>query len=563
LNKSNFTNNNSKWLFLILLVITIGIITYYRVRIQMELGPVIDTYDYLADAAAFAGKGIGYTDLNRPPFLSLLTAVFFLFGNLSVTPIFIADGLLSITGCIGLYLLLKERFSSVVSFVGTLMFATFPIVITYTGAGFNDVSSVGVAIWAIYLNFLAVEKNSKWFYLSFPVAMLAFLTRFNMALIIFPIFFYIFINWEKIKSRKDILIGIGLSSLVILPFILYLWMKFGNPLYTLTDFFGTSGARFGTGGVTESFAYNPDPLFYLKNSLYYVGVQSLLVIFLAFLGLIVYLFRNYRETRNRSQWLTIKLKNNALKAKLAILVILIIIFLVTFDKVHYLIIELIFFVLAYLAYVTSKDLGVKDWRMDFLFFSWFMAFFIFQSIYVIKDHRYFITMAPPVAYFLARAFKWAISQLKVNFKDKNLTLYLGALILALLMIFSAVNQLPIVEKDNEKNKIFNLDAQQASYWLMSYDPQYKSKVIYADFWSYFAWNLQTDVGMMPTFRNNQTLFQGPKDYNFTKEDNIALNNELEKLRPDYYISAWEGMTFTSYEPIQRFGYVTIFKRKGD
>jgi 4-amino-4-deoxy-L-arabinose transferase-like glycosyltransferase len=562
LNKSSFTNNHSKWLFLILLVVIVGVITYYRVHIQMELGPIIDTFDYLADAAEFAGKSIGYTDLNRPPFLSLLTSVFFLFGDLSITPIFIVDGLLSIVGCVGFYLLLKERFSSVVSFVGTLLFATFPIVITFTGAGFNDVSSVGVAIWAIYLTFLAVEKNSKWFYLSFPVAMLAFLTRFNMALIIFPIFLYIFINWEKIKNRKDILIGIGLSLLIILPFILYLWIKLGNPLYTFMDFFGTSGARIGS-GATEHFAYNPDPLYYLKNLPVYIGVQSLMVILLAFLGLIVYLFRNWRVTRQGSQWLTIKLKGNSIKAKLALLVVLIIIFLVSFDKVHYLVTEVIFLVMAYLTYSTSKDLGIRDWRMDFLFFSWFMTFFIFQSIYVVKDHRYFITMAPPVAYFLARAFKWAASQLKVKFKDKNLTLYLGALILTLLMIFSTVNQLPGIEKNNEKNKIFNHDAQQASYWLMSHDPQYKSKVIYADMWSYFAWYLQRDVGKMPIFRNNQTLFVGPKDYNFTKEDNIALNNELEKLSPDYYISAWKGRTFTSYEPIKRFGNVTIFKRKGD
>jgi len=553
---------HSKWIFLILLIIIISIITYYRVRIQMELGPILDTFDYLADAAEFAGKGIGFTDLNRPPFLSLVTALFFIFGNLSVTPIFITDGLMSLFGCIGLFLLMRERLSSVVSFIGTLLFATFPIVLTFTGAGFNDVSSVGVAIWAIYLTYLAVEKNSKWFYLSFPVAILAFLTRFNMALLIFPIFLYIFLNWDKIKNRKDILIGMGLSLVVILPFLIYLWMKFGNPLYTFMDFFGTSGASASVGSTSEHFAYNPDPLYFLKNMPAYIGVQSLMIVLLAMLGFFFYLFRKWKQTTSGHNWFNFKLTNNSIKIKLALLTVLIIIFLFTFAKIHYFASEFLFMAIAYLAYTVFKDLGFGDWRMDLLFISWFMTFFIFQSVYVTKDHRYFIPMAVPMAYFLARAFSWSVSQLKVKFKNKNLTLYLGALILTLLMIFSAANQLSGIETDNENSMLFNQDAQQASAWLMSYDPNYKSKVIYADLWSYFAWYLRMDVKKMPIFKNNQTMYVGPKDYNFTREDNAAFDRELEKQRPDYYISAWKGMNFTSYVAIQRFGTVTIFKRVG-
>lgn len=130
----------------------------------MDLGPIFDTYDYLADAAEFAGKGIGFTDFNRPPLLSLLTSIFFVFGGLSVEPIMIVDGIIYIFGCIGLYLFLKTFFDPLSSFIGSLLFATFPIVITYAGAGFNDVSSVSVAIWAIYLTFLAVKKDSRYFF---------------------------------------------------------------------------------------------------------------------------------------------------------------------------------------------------------------------------------------------------------------------------------------------------------------------------------------------------------------------------------------------------------------
>ena len=191
-----------------------------------------------------------------------------------------------------------------------------------------------------------------------------------------------------------------------------------------------------------------------------------------------------------------------------------------------------------------------------------MAFFIFQSIYIIKDHRYFIIMAPPIAYFLAKAYKLSANQLKIKLKNKNLTLYSIALILTILMMFSTANQLSDLEKNNQQNEIINQDAQQASYWLINHDPQYKSKVIYADLWPYFGWYLQTNVRIMPIIRNNQILYYtGPKDYKFTKKDKIALNNELNKLKPDYYISAWKGMIFTSYEPIDKFGDFTIYSRK--
>jgi 4-amino-4-deoxy-L-arabinose transferase-like glycosyltransferase len=517
----------------------------------------LDTFDYLADAAEFAGHSIGYTDLNRPPFISFLTAIFFINGNLSITPIFFVDGILYVLGCIGLFLFLKERFNSLLSFIGGLLFATFPVVVTYSGAGFNDVSSVGLAIWALYLTYISVEKNSKWFLLAFPIAMLAFLTRFNMALLVFPIFLFILINWGKIKNHWNLLIGIILSLLVILPFVIFLGMKFGNPLYVFLDFFGSSSSMVGAGNY-EHFAYHPDQLYFLKNLPAYLGVQSVMVVLLTFFAVLLTLIKKWKKLVEKKKF-SIRM-NNELKIKFILLVILISIFILTFGKFNYLVTELLFFILAYLGYDLSIKLGFKGLKMDFIFFTWFMAFFIFQSIYVVKDHRYFITMAPPMAYFLVRLFSWAVNQLKITFRDRNLTLYVGAVFLSLLMIFSAFSQLPGIEKENENSKLFNQDAQQASYWLMSYDPEYKSKVIYADLWSYFAWYLKMNVGKMPIFKNNQTMYVGPRDYNFTKEDNEAFERELERTHPDYYISAWKGMNFTSYVVIQRFGTITIFKR---
>jgi 4-amino-4-deoxy-L-arabinose transferase-like glycosyltransferase len=542
-----------KWGFLILLVLTVSIIAYYRVKLQIDLGASIDTYDYLADAAAFAGKGIGFDDFNRPPFISIITAIFFLFGRLSVDPIMIVDGFLYVFGCMGLYLFLKNFFDSLTSFIGSLLFATFPIVITFAGAGVNDVSGVSIGIWAIYLTYMAVKKDSRLFLISFPVTMFTFLTRYNLALLIFPIMFYILINRKVIKNSQNVLIGMGIALILTIPLLYFFSLKFGNPIYPFIDFFKTSG---GTGS-TEHFAYNPDYLYFIKNMPFYIGFASLGIVFFTLLGLIFRLFKKTRVSID-NVWIS-GLKDLFTNFKFILMLVFVCIFLFSFAKVHYMVSEVVFFIICYLLYMLGTDFSI-DMDRDLLFLIWFMAFFIFQSVYVAKDHRYFITMVVPLAYFLSRAFNWSVKELEIKFKDANITCCLFAILLTALMLFSVSSQLHDIEQDNHDNKVFTQDVQAASTWLKGHDPEYKSKLIYADLWSYFGWFLQTKIGKMPIFRNNQTLYVGAKDYNFTEQDKMAFNNELEKTKPDYYISVWPEMNFTSYKPLKKLGTVIIYQR---
>ena len=71
--------------------------------------------------------------------------------------------------------------------------------------------------------------------------MFAFLTRYNSALLIFPIFLYILINKDKINF-KNILIGITASILIILPVLIFFYEKFGNIIYPFINFVSTSTA---------------------------------------------------------------------------------------------------------------------------------------------------------------------------------------------------------------------------------------------------------------------------------------------------------------------------------
>jgi 4-amino-4-deoxy-L-arabinose transferase-like glycosyltransferase len=553
--------NFSKWIFLIILIGIVGIYTYFKIKLQIELGPVSDTFDLLSNAALFAGKGFGYTDLNRPPLLSLLTSIFFIFDDLSIWPIFVVDGLLYVFGVVGLYLFLKERFDSLMSFIGSLLFATFPLIVTFTAVGYNDVSGVAVAIWAVYLTYLAVNKDSRYFLLSFPMAMLAFLTRFNNALIIFPIFLYILINRDKIKSSKNVFVGMLLSFLILVPLFLFFSAKFGNPLYPFLSFFQSSS---GSGYIasTEHFAYNPDLLYFIKNMPVYIGAQSAVIIVFTAVGLAVHFFIMWRKTRLGEKTWSFNLGISKTNYKVPFLILLIFLVLISFGKIHYMFTEIIFVLIAYIAFLIVQDCKI-DFKLDLLFFAWFMAFFIFQSVYIAKDHRYVITMYAPLAYFLVRGLSWAISELQIDFKGKNVTRYFMFVVLTLMMLSSVFTQFPAIEEGNQQNKLFNQEAIQTSNWIKLNVPDYRSKIIYADFPSYFAWYLQMDVKQMPFYVNKEKLYAGgTRDLNLTPEDYMLFKTELERDSPDYYISlVWARMNFTSsYEETQKIGSVIIFKK---
>ena len=264
--KSFIRKNLNSFIFLFVLTIIVSIITYYRILVQIDIGPVFDSFVFLSNALVFAGHGTGYSNLLIPPFFPFIISLIFSLGYVSSNAIFIVDGILFIFGVIGLYMLLKLKFNDLESFLGGLLYATFPIVLTYLGFGFSDLASVSFSIWAIYFMVLAVRKDSRFFYLAFPFAMFAFLTRYNSGLLIFPIFLYILMNRDKINI-KNFFIGIIASFIVILPVLIFFYEKFGNIIYPFINF-GSSST--GTSVSTISASYNANIFYFVQyvSSLY-------------------------------------------------------------------------------------------------------------------------------------------------------------------------------------------------------------------------------------------------------------------------------------------------------
>lgn len=537
--------NSTAIILLLVLIWIVGYFTLYRVKLQVNIGPGWDTYAFMANALYFAGQGIGYVELNRPPFLSAVTAVFYKLGYVYDWTIFFVDGGILVFGAVGLYLFLKLRFNSILSFLGALLFVTFPTIINWVGVGYSDVASVSFSIWTLYFTVLAVKKNSKFYYLAIPFLIMTFLTRFPAVFIVFPMMFYIFAEEKNfLKNFKDMVIGFIGSVLVFIPFLAVNFWKYGDPFAPYTSTFSVSGGS----TASESIAYVPSPYYYIEHMGSYVSSKSAvfgtwiyhLIIIIIVTGFLIYVYDAIKTKRlkNKLKAKTKFLRFGNVNLWLTILFTLSLVgFIFTFNKVNYMVSEVIFFSLTIVTYYLLKD--VKDIDIDLLFLVWFMVFFIFHSVYAVKVDRYFITMAPAVAYFIVLGLSKITGKLSFKIKKINLTSWILSVILIFMVISSTNGYMHTMYQEPD---YIVTNATSASNWFKTYDPNYKDKTIYSDIWPTMSWELSTNVQPMPTFNNSS-----------------AFEHQLEKYGIDYYFAVHK-MNMKAYDVVGREGTVAIYQK---
>ena len=174
--------------------------------------------------------------------------------------------------------------------------------------------------------------------------MMAFLTRYNIALLIFPVLLYLLINREQIKDWKSILIGIFSSFLVIIPVFIFIYQKLGNILYPFVSTFGnTASSSF----LPEYYPYDPNLLYFIERFPIYTGFEGMLILLIILAGLILVIFKFNKLNEIKKSFDQYKTKIDHFNLKLISFVILLIIFLLTFGQVNYMITEVIFFVLGF------------------------------------------------------------------------------------------------------------------------------------------------------------------------------------------------------------------------
>jgi 4-amino-4-deoxy-L-arabinose transferase-like glycosyltransferase len=540
--------------FFILFIITLAITGYLLFK-QFYIGvPYYDVFVYLNNALIFAGIPVGNVSvIYLSPLMPFLTSIIFRLVYISANALFILDAFIFIWGIIGLYLLLRQRFNQIQSLTGSIIFLSFPLIFTWAVSGGIDIPGVSISIWAIYLLVLGVNRDSKYLYLVFPLLMVAFLARYTSIILIFPIFLYLIINKDALKHFKKIIIGILASLALFIPFIAYFYTKLGNitPLINLV-----TSTIMGAGGAVNDLGYNPDKLYFLFNLLNYINIGPLqgvyrvvqnpsqgypsilayIVLTIVVVGLAIYIYQILKKK-------AVNIDNK--RRTLIHVIVLLILFSLSvwsFFSSSYIVCEIISLITLYAAYRLLKGAG-RNLEMDFLFLSWFTAFFIFHSIIPLKVDRYFITMSPALAYFLVLGLSVVVEKYKFKFNFKKFKGEYLYLIICLALLLSTL----AVHVGHTPRHGYGYQIQAASDWLAEYDPEYTNKVIYSDYDPALSWSLKKEVKFAVP-----RIYVGPDSFAQFLMDN----------RADYYIDALTDPKWNipGFHIIKTMGGIAIYQR---
>lgn len=533
-------SRNDFFCLLILTVFSI-LITYVYMNFNQTIGIYCsDVFVYLSNSLVFAGYESSRFYLYLSPLICFLTSILFRLGFLSEMSLYLITGIFGIFANIGIYVLLKNKFSSLLSLCGAFLFGSFSLNLLWWANGTLDIPAVALSIWTIIFLVLAIDKDSKYYMLAIPFFVLAVFTRYT-ALFLLPLILLYYLSKHDFFTNLDLLIlnreefAIKIKSYIrseefrnilkscAIGFVLIL--LFSASILALGSHlsFLTQSSTFASGDKGEAIdnAYTTDTFFYLHdfpNFLYsdYVSFDnhipvlngfhliSLLLIGLFAIGILLFVYKLFTAKKE-----DVKFNNLALVIFALLLVVSILCFKI--NSIITITLLLIDFVILF-ALFKKRGIDRDLYSVNILMLAWFLVYFIFFTFLNIKVNRYIITVFPAFIYFVIYALNdildWARKFKFLEFKKQNL-LNIIPIILIVFCIFSAFAFSSTVHY----NEDFNRNKAIADY-LMEYDPDYTLKEI--------------------------AVFN-QRSYNwFLKDNTIALTDEqldyLESSNITYYIS---------------------------
>ena len=521
----NISKND--FFYLIILTVFSILITYSLISLNENIGIYCsDVFVYLTNSLSFAGYKVSRTLFYLSPFISFLTSILFRLGFLSEVSLYIVTGTFGIIANIGIYTLLKRRFSSLLSLLGAILFGSFSLNLLWWANGTLDMPAVALSIWTIVFVMMAVDNDSKYYLIAFPLLILAIFTRYT-TLFLLPLILLYYLSYhdffgnlelllfsrkefvKKIKTYlksdefKNILKACGLAFVLILLFSSTI-LASGSHLSFLTQ-----GSTFASGSKGDAMdnAYSTDTFFYLhdfpnflfSDNVTFDGVIPVLVgsnyisyllIALFALGIILAGYKLIEcISKDNSDKRPI---NGYFKYFVWILFIALLIIAVLSFKINSIItisLLLIDFVILF-SYLKKKGVDREAYSLNILMFAWFLVYFIFFTFLNIKVNRYIITVFPAFIYFVIFALNEILDfskKFKFEFKGKDI-LNIIPIVLIVFCIFSAFAFPSTVHcnEDFNKNKVI------ADY-LMEYDSDYNLKEIAVYNQRSLNWYLRTST----------------------------------------------------------------------
>ena len=497
----NISKNDFLYLF-ILTVFSI-LITYTLINFNQTLGIYCsDVFIYLSNALVFAGYESSILYLYLSPVICILTAILFKLGFLSEVSLYLVTGIFCIFANIGIYALLKNKFSSLLSLCGAFLFGSFSLTLLWWANGTLDVPAVALSIWTIIFIILAVDKDSKYYMMAFPFFVLAVFTRYT-ALFLLPLILLYYLSKhdfftnldlliinrhefsKKLKSYlrsdefRNILKSFAIAFVLVMLFSATI-LAYGSNLSFLTQ---SSTFASGSKGEVIDNAYTTDTFFYLHdfpNFLYsdYVSFDNVIPILngsnpmsffligLFAIGIILFGYKLINAKRK---------DESKFKHLVGILFVVLLVISILSFKINSLITITIMLIDLVILFSYFRKIGIdrEIYSTDIFMLAWFLVYFIFFTFLNIKVNRYIITVFPAFIYFVIYALNEILDLSKkfefFVFKKQNI-LKLIPLILIVFCIFSAFAFTSTVHynEDFNKNKLI------ADY-LTEYDSDYMSK----------------------------------------------------------------------------------------
>ncbi len=248
--------------FLILIIL---LLIGFSLRVFLSTCYYWDELIYLQHSEIMTGKINNYNELDfRPPLLSVMIAGFYLFWHNSlIANIFVT--LLATFSILLIYLVGKEMFNKKVALIAAFLLTFWPIHIYFSKTLLVHTTPMFFALLSLlFLKKAENEKKGKTVLFFFSGIFIAacILTRFTYLILIPLIIFNIILFREKYNIKKIVCGIIGLL-LVLLPYLIWSFIIYGNFLYT-----------FKTASLIVSWSTVQSHFFYLTNSWIILGFSG-------------------------------------------------------------------------------------------------------------------------------------------------------------------------------------------------------------------------------------------------------------------------------------------------
>lgn len=549
------------------LLIIVVAITLLLLNIDGKAGVyyVRDVFFYLNNALFYAGYDTGLANTRGlSPLIPMITSIFFRMGFISDFTIIAVSSSFYIFASLGMYFLLRLRFNEVLSFTGSMILATFPLVIVWITKGMLDIPGMCLSIWAVYFMILSFRKNTKFLYIAFPLIIFGFFARYTVLLMV-PVMMIQFLLVDDpigyIKTNiKDIIIGIAAGGLVFAAFIgIYQYLNIGlffvsqgnditnstyNALVTPNNLFYYINNVLIYLGTSNFVPYSLKPGAFIISKMEWIGgypsIISYILTAILFVGIVLYLKKLF-SSENREI-----LKNEDKKLKLAIFAIALIVFLITYLNVS-IVTSIIIISISLLAlYKILIKADMDDFNLDSIMFYWILVNFLFITYYHVKVDRYFMPILPAIAYFVILSITLILEKFKDNTHIEKIKIIapigLICIILLCLGVFSISNAPHTFDNQMHPNFFTAASEEKAvGAWLIEHDPDYMNKTIWADRGGDMSFNLKKQI---PSYEKASTAA------NFT--------DEMVKNKVTYFIAKDNKTIGEPYVKLYQNGEVNLY-----